>query len=71
MDRFAAVDADARREALDAGVARPVHVPFARRVAGFRVLADDRVHDRFARPRRRRPSGTDPEEGEDHQAQQA
>src|SRR5690349_20292244 len=43
MDRLPAVDAHAGRKSLDGGIARPFHVPFARRVAFLRVLADDFV----------------------------
>ena len=43
LDRFAAVDADVGGEPLDARVAFAVDVPFAFRVAGLRVLADDFV----------------------------
>ena len=46
VDGLAVVDADVGGEPLDVRVARSVDVPFARRVPGLGVLADDRVLDR-------------------------
>ncbi len=54
VDGLAAVDADFGGKALDARVAGAFDVPFAGRVAGLGVLADDRVAARFAGARRGR-----------------